>query len=96
MPVSNLARHASPAADVKRCRFELLSSLNFNHKVRHPDELELDARIASFELAARMQLSATEALDLTLESPTTPGTLRARQPGDALLRHPVPDGAATR
>src|SRR4029077_1963887 len=41
------------------------------HKTRHPEELELDARIASFELAARMQLSATDALDLAQESPRT-------------------------
>ena len=38
---------------------------------RHPDELELDARIASFELAARMQLSATDALDIDQETPAT-------------------------
>src|SRR5262249_59287741 len=33
----------------------------------HPQELELDARISSFELAARMQLSATDALDVAKE-----------------------------
>ena len=33
--------------------------------ISRPDELELDARIANFEMAARMQLSAGDALDLS-------------------------------
>src|SRR5262249_39037920 len=36
-----------------------------------PEELELDARISSFELAARMQLSATDAMDTARETPAT-------------------------
>lgn len=47
---------------------ELLRRLNARHQQARPGELELDARIASFELAARMQLSATDALDLTQET----------------------------
>jgi hypothetical protein len=71
MPVLNLKPRTNRPADVESGRLELLSQLNLEHKSRHPDELELDARIASFELAARMQLSATDALAVSQESPRT-------------------------
>jgi hypothetical protein len=44
-----------------------LASLNRDHLEEHPGELDLSARMASFELAARMQTAAREALDLTQE-----------------------------
>ncbi len=69
MPVLNLKPRTPRPAEVERGRLQLLSQLNAEHRSRHPEELELDARIASFELAARMQLSATDALDLSREAP---------------------------
>ncbi len=45
-----------------------LDRLNRRHLDRHPGELDLEARISSFELAARMQSAAREALDLSRES----------------------------
>jgi hypothetical protein len=48
-----------------------LEGLNRDHLRTHPGELDLDARIATFELAARMQTSAREALDLLQESAAT-------------------------
>jgi hypothetical protein len=48
-------------------RLNLLRELNKRHFSARADQLELEARIASFELAARMQLSASEALDLSRE-----------------------------
>jgi hypothetical protein len=48
-----------------------LERLNRKHLERHPGELDLEARIASYELAARMQTAAKEALDLSGESPAT-------------------------
>src|SRR5262249_9304102 len=71
MPVLNLRPGRSRPAEVDRARQRLLGALNADHRRRHPGEAELDARIASFELAARMQLSATDALDLSRESPET-------------------------
>jgi arylsulfatase A-like enzyme len=41
------------------------------HKSHRPGQPNLDARIASYELAARMQVSATDALDLSQESAAT-------------------------
>jgi len=46
----------------------LLADLNRNHLERHPGEADLEARIASYELAARMQTAAKEALDISSES----------------------------
>src|SRR5581483_6195440 len=48
-----------------------LERLNRRHLERHPGELDLEARIASYELAARMQTAAKEALDLSQETPAT-------------------------
>jgi hypothetical protein len=49
----------------------LLEQLNREHLNEHPDELDLQARIASYELAARMQTSAHDVFDLSGESPAT-------------------------
>ncbi|MGY8766860.1 MAG: DUF1501 domain-containing protein [Pirellulales bacterium] len=49
----------------------LLNSLNQNHLKKHPGELDLQARIASYELAGKMQTSAKEALDLSQETQVT-------------------------
>jgi hypothetical protein len=71
LPVLNLQPKAPRPAGVEEGRLRLLADLNADHKTRHPEELELDARIAGFELAARMQLSATDALDIARETPQT-------------------------
>jgi hypothetical protein len=71
MPVLHLTPDRPRTAGVEAGRFDLLRELNAEHRARLPGELELDARISSFELAARMQLSATDALDIARESATT-------------------------
>lgn len=48
-----------------------LAQLNHQHLARHPGEADLEARIASYELAARMQTAAKEALDISGESAIT-------------------------
>jgi len=55
----------SPAAD--RAARTLLQNVNARHLERHPGDGKLAARIASYELAARMQLSVPEATDLASE-----------------------------
>jgi hypothetical protein len=45
----------------------LLDKLNQQHMQSHPGNSELAARIAAYELAARMQLSAPEVADLSTE-----------------------------
>jgi hypothetical protein len=49
----------------------LLQQMNREHQVQMPGEARLEARIASYELAARMQRSAPEALDLGHETAAT-------------------------
>ncbi|HEY2252112.1 MAG TPA: DUF1501 domain-containing protein [Planctomycetaceae bacterium] len=49
----------------------LLDTLNRDHLRENPGDTRLEARIASYELAAKMQLSAPEVLDLSQESQET-------------------------
>ena len=71
MPVLHLQPKTARTSDIDFGRMELLRKLNARHQQARPGELELDARIASFELAARMQLTATNALDLNQETAAT-------------------------
>ncbi len=48
-----------------------VNRLNKEHLSERPGETDLEARISSFELAARMQTAAKEALDIMQESETT-------------------------
>ncbi len=49
----------------------LLDEINRRHLEENPGDSRLDARIASYELAAKMQLSAPEVLDLASETAQT-------------------------
>jgi len=53
---------------LQRQNIDFLQSLNRDFFERYPAEADLDARIASYELAARMQTSAKEALDISQET----------------------------
>ncbi|MBN9117897.1 MAG: DUF1501 domain-containing protein [Planctomycetes bacterium] len=66
-PVLNLKPDAERPAAVAQAERDLLSQLDLMHKRDRPDQPALDARIASYELAARMQLAATDALDISKE-----------------------------
>ena len=70
-PLANLARPPRLAAGAERDAGDFLKLLNDEHLRRNPGDTELSARIASYELAARMQLSAPEAADLARESKAT-------------------------
>ena len=52
-------------------QLDLLRSLNEHHRREHPGESDLNARIANYELAAKMQLAAKDAFDLTKETKQT-------------------------
>lgn len=70
-PVLDLSPPEGYARRSQRASYELLERLNERHLARYPADGELAARIAAYELAARMQLSAPEAADLAGESPAT-------------------------
>ena len=60
-----------------------LKFLNERHLAKHPGDTELAARIASYELAARMQLSVPAVSDLSTESAATiRGVRRERSRSD--------------
>ena len=50
---------------------DLLTRLNQQHAQKRPGDLELEARITNFRLAARMQTAAREALDVSRETRAT-------------------------
>jgi len=52
-------------------KLEFLNRLNRTHAALHPEQSELEARIASYELAFRMQAEAPEAVDLSRETAET-------------------------
>ncbi len=55
----------------QREKLDFLRRLNEAHAHGRPDQTELEARIASYELAFRMQAEAPEAVDLSQESAET-------------------------
>ncbi len=67
-PVLNLRPEVERPPDVVRTESDVLAALDQLHRRQRPGQPDLDARISSYELAARMQLAATDALDLTKES----------------------------
>jgi len=70
-PIPNLksARNIAPASE--KATLDFLKMLNDEHLRANPDDTDLAARIASYELAARLQLKASEVTDLTRESRAT-------------------------
>lgn len=69
--IVNLDPPAHLKGDLQRQNLALLDQLNRRHLALHPHEADLEARIANYELAARMQSAAKEALDLSQESAAT-------------------------
>ncbi|MCA9055027.1 MAG: DUF1501 domain-containing protein, partial [Planctomycetaceae bacterium] len=70
-PLRNLDRPDGIDADTDRRTRDFLQSMNRRHLEGYPGDSELAARISSYELAARMQLSVPEVSDLATESATT-------------------------
>ncbi len=81
--ILNLDPPAHLRGELQRQNLELLASLNRSHLERHPGESDLEARIASYELAARMQLAAKEAFDISSESAATQKLYGIDQPDTA-------------
>jgi hypothetical protein len=70
-PVLNLKSEVERPEEVVRMERDLLGRLDQIHRRCRPGQPDLDARIASYGLAARMQLAAADALDISGESPET-------------------------
>jgi hypothetical protein len=70
VPIANLkppasAKYITPESEAEG--HALLKQLNEDHREHNPGDSRLESRIASYELAARMQLSAPEVLDISRE-----------------------------
>ena len=70
-PIVDLHRRPDMTAAEQRRELDLLQWLNQKHSAERSHTSELDARIASYELAFRMQTQAPELVDLTRESEPT-------------------------
>lgn len=70
-PLLNLKREYAEPDAVTSAERSFIGALDRKHRDRRPLQPQLDARIASYELAARLQLTASDALDLSQETADT-------------------------
>lgn len=70
-PIPFLKRAEGLTDEQQRAQLELARFYNGQFSSKHPDESDLEARIASFELAYKMQFEALEAVDLSKETEET-------------------------
>jgi hypothetical protein len=74
VPIANLQPPKSAKRITRQSEIDglaLLKELNEEHRVHNPGDSRLEARITSYELAAKMQLSAPEVLDVSRETEAT-------------------------
>ena len=70
-PILHLQPPRGITESQQRRALDFINRLNQEHLARHADETELAARIASYELAFRMQRNATEVVDVARETEAT-------------------------
>ena len=70
-PVLNLKPSKPVDPGTQRDNLDVLAKLNRRHQREFTYDSSLEARIQNYELAARMQLAATDILDLSSETPAT-------------------------
>ena len=70
-PLLDLRPPAGVDDETQRRSLDLLKKLNEKHLAAHAEETELSARIASYELAYRMQMEAASVVDLSRETAST-------------------------
>ncbi|KAA5546309.1 DUF1501 domain-containing protein [Roseiconus nitratireducens] len=70
-PPNNLRRPAEFSGEADRGTVQLLKRLNAKHLEMYPGDANLAGRIASYELAGRMQTSVPEVMDLSGETEST-------------------------
>lgn len=70
-PIRHLARPGSITSSADMASRDFLKLLNDRHLEQNPGDTELAARIASYELAAKLQLSAPQVADLSQETAAT-------------------------
>ena len=81
--IRDLQPSSEVSARTQTARFEAIAELNRRHMRERNGEDALAARVTSYELAARMQLSIPEATDLSKEDARTRGLYGLDQPESA-------------
>lgn len=70
-PIQNLRRQPNVSAREQRLLLDHINDWNRQHRQSRPGDSRLDARIANYELAFRMQGAAPELIDLSRETKDT-------------------------
>ena len=70
-PILYLRNPEGISGEAQRATLDLIGQLDQMHDAARPGDSALEARIASYELAFRMQSAAPEAVDLAKETPVT-------------------------
>ncbi len=83
-PIRNLVPPAGVSAAEDRAARDVLRQMNQRHLEQNPADSSLAARIASYELAARMQLSVPEISDLSTEPASVLREYGADDPQDPI------------
>jgi hypothetical protein len=94
-PILNLRPPPGISRDAQRRENDFINALNADHQQSRPGYSELSARIASYELAFRLQATAPEALDLSSEDPSTLDAYGINEPKPtwhSLAQGPAPFG----
>jgi len=82
-PVANLVPPADLPAAGRRNQLDFLAELNAAHLRQHARDTELEARVRHYELAARMQTSVPDVVDLSKETEETKRLYGLDQPKTA-------------
>ena len=70
-PILDLATPEGISSNTQRTTLEFINEMDRRHLASRPGDSDLEARLAAYELAFRMQATAPEAVDLSKESEAT-------------------------
>jgi hypothetical protein len=91
-PILNLKPPSGTSRDMQRREIDFINQINAGHQRARPGYSELAARIASYELAFRLQATAPDALRKT-RAPSRPTASTNRNPTwHSLAQGPAPFG----
>ena len=92
-PILDLTPPSELAGNSQRRLLDTLRQYNEDHYAPRSDNSNLAARIASYELAYKMQSQAPEAVDISQETAGDAGTIRSDGSEERKVRTPVPAGS---
>ena len=71
LPILDIAPPSGWSPERQRAKIDFLQQLNAGHRAARTEDSDLEARIASYELAYRMQSASPEAVDVASETAET-------------------------